>query len=190
MGTCPRQPGPPAGVEEDLARVLHARRTGTALPPAQPSPGLAEYPVEKTLSPKHALAYTQRRDRSSNNLRLGSSVKSKFHFQICIRDSEPHTLSPFVQRNLGTLTPKNESTKCSFPLLPAIVYPSAHAQNGSLASKPTGMQPSMFILLSSRAGWPRPSCHGDRSRAPANSQAVCICWPGTDNLTAQLSCGA
>lgn len=190
MGTCLRQPGLPAGVEEDLARALHARKTGTALPLMQPSPGFTAYPVEKTVSPKNALAYTQKRDRSSNNLRLGSSVKSKFHFQSCAQDSEPRTPSPFVQRNLGTLKPKTESTKRNFPFLPAIVYPNAHAQNGSLASKPTGMQPPAFILLSSRTGWPRPSCHGDQSQVPASSEAVCIHWPGTDNLTAQLSCGA
>lgn len=176
--------------EGDLARALHTKRTGTALPPVQPSPGLLEYPVVETLSPKHALAYTQRRDRSSNNLRLGTSVQPKFHFQSCIQDSEPHMPSPFIQRNLVILTPKNESTKWSFPFLPAIVYCSAYAPNCSLALKPTVMQRPTFILLSSRAGWPCPSCHGDQSRAPANSQAICSHWLGTDNLTAQWSYGA
>lgn len=115
----------------------------------EPSAGLAEYPVEETLSPKHAL---QRRERSSTDVRLGSSVKSKCHLQGCIRDSESCMPSPFVRSNLGTLTPKIESTKCSFSFLPAIVYPNAHAQNGSLASKPAAMQLPACVLLPSRAG--------------------------------------
>lgn len=82
--------------------------------------------------------------------------------------------------------PKTKSTKCCFPFLPPIVYPSA--QNGFLALKPTGMQPPLFILLSSRTGWPHPSCHGDQPRPTANSHTVCTRWPGTDNLTAQLQC--
>lgn len=114
-------------------RVLHARRSGTALPPAQPCPGLAADPVEEILSPKHALACTQRRDRSANNLRLGSSVKSKLHFQNCIRASELHEPSPFTQRNLRALMQKTKPTKCSFPFLSAIAYPDARAQSGKEA---------------------------------------------------------
>lgn len=116
----------------------------------QHSPGIAEYPVEKTLSPKQSLTYTQKTGRPSNSMTLDGSVKSKFHFQCCIRDSEPHMPSPFLQRNLGVLIPKNESAKSSFPFLAAAVYLSAHGQSGSLAWKPTGTHLPTFLPLSSR----------------------------------------
>lgn len=168
------------------SRALHAR-SGTALPPAQPCPGLAADPVEEILSPKHALACTQRRDRSSNNLRLGSSVKSKLHFQNCIRASELHEPSPFTQRNLGALMQKTKPTECSFPFRSAIAYPDACAQNGMEAHWHTATCVHAAVLQSRVATSKLPwgSVPG-----PANSQAVCSGWRGTDSLTAQWSCGA
>lgn len=151
---------------------------------AQPGPGVAEHPVEEMLSPRQVLTCVLR-DRSSSNLRLGSSVKPKLYFQICTKSSEQHKPSPFMQRNLGTSMKKLKPTKRKFLLLLTAHHPDAHTQNDLLAHWHTCTWVCTAVLQSRLA---TAKLLWGLVLRPANFQAICSSWLETDDLTARLSC--